>query len=659
MAEQRRENERHGGLLELVKCPICLNILKDPKFLPKCQHMFCASCLNGVLNSIPSTDRDKTTFACPVCRQTNIAPTDANLLPSLRLAVNMIEELNRFAEASDNVVDILNSCHNQVKTIERRIVHDTETIQTCLAVEDLTEDERHELLQLQEEIVCSHKSCQSLFFAMTASSRATQLPSNNGNDSPESSNRSVVTRNEERKIQEYKNKTEDLVKRQIESRHRLEMIISNTGMSFHDNVDLVGEPVQMSSLTNNTSNGSRSRQVLSQSNRASVASEHEPTVQSLEAQFLNLSTGTRPLQPSLIQMQMTPSPFQGIPRNQQPVVLPVREQTIQSQRVMEVQDTGNEEDIHPELMNQIRDQQPLNIRNRGSHSTHEESRSHELISNREETISLVERQPIYSGCFSAKISSDKNRCDIVGIAVFPDATVVVADKGNKNLKAFNGNHTIISSINLKTYAGDVSNIGENQLAVTLPVCFQIMKLSLASGRLEIIGTINLQNQCWGITSNGQTLYVTCGSSTDAQVQIIDCNGSLHRSIQLKDHYMDTPYYIAVSRDGNHVYISDPGRDNSKVVCLGLDGQVNIKYEYRDSALRSASGVTLDAQNNVLVCAANSSNIHLVSNDGTKVRHFIDGDRLIGRPKAICFNSDYNKVYVSFNNDEEIRYFSIN
>ncbi|KAL3871327.1 hypothetical protein ACJMK2_039334 [Sinanodonta woodiana] len=660
MAEGRRENEREDCLRELVKCPICLNLCKDPKFLT-CQHILCAGCLNGILNNIRSTNRYQTSFSCPVCRKDNDIRADANAYPSLRLAANLIEELNRFPETSDNADDILTICHemtDQVKIHESLIVCDTETIQACLAVEDLTEDERYELIQLHEENGSSSDSCRSLLSAISSLRQEVQGPSNNENDTLEPSNRSVVTHHHKQKIQEYRNKIKDLVKRQKESRHRMEMIVSNSEMPFNDNVDNTREPVQLSSSATSTNNRSRSPQVVSQPNRAREAAEHEHTVQSLEAHFVNLSIGARPFHPSLIQMQTTSSLFEANQRNQQPDFPPVGGQSSQSQRVEQVQDSANVVNIYPELMNRIGDQISSNNRNRGPLSTNEESRSHEPIHNRESAISLVEKQPTYSGCFTVKISSDKECCDIVGIAVLQDATIVVADKGNTNLKVFDGHHILISTLTFKTFAGDITKIGENQLAMTLPVCFQIVKLSLASGRLEINATINLNSQCWGITSNGQTLYVTCGSSTDAHVQILGCNGSVCRKIHLKDHCMDVPYYIAVSRDGNHIYISDPGKENSKVICISLDREVKLKFTYKDPALKSASGVTLDGHNNALVCAANSNNIHLVSNDGSKVRYFIDGGSLCGRPRAICFNDDCSKVYVSFTNSEEIRYFNI-
>ncbi|XP_004933397.1 RING finger protein nhl-1 [Bombyx mori] len=49
-----------GGIKELVQCPLCLDVLHNPKMLP-CQHTFCMTCLNSYIG-------DKPIFECPICK---------------------------------------------------------------------------------------------------------------------------------------------------------------------------------------------------------------------------------------------------------------------------------------------------------------------------------------------------------------------------------------------------------------------------------------------------------------------------------------------------------------------------------------------------------------------------------------------------------------
>jgi tripartite motif-containing protein 2/3 len=50
------------AILELIKCPICLEIYSDPRMLP-CQHSFCRSCLERL------SENDGRWGRCPQCRQ--------------------------------------------------------------------------------------------------------------------------------------------------------------------------------------------------------------------------------------------------------------------------------------------------------------------------------------------------------------------------------------------------------------------------------------------------------------------------------------------------------------------------------------------------------------------------------------------------------------
>lgn len=67
-------------LEEMVTCPIDLNFLEDPRFLP-CGHVFCRSCLDSYLRQILSdsplpgaTPRTALQLPCPICRATHSIP---------------------------------------------------------------------------------------------------------------------------------------------------------------------------------------------------------------------------------------------------------------------------------------------------------------------------------------------------------------------------------------------------------------------------------------------------------------------------------------------------------------------------------------------------------------------------------------------------------
>ena len=49
--------------LEICKCDTCLNIIRRPIIITKCEHMFCLRCIMPLIEGKPETD-----LKCPVCK---------------------------------------------------------------------------------------------------------------------------------------------------------------------------------------------------------------------------------------------------------------------------------------------------------------------------------------------------------------------------------------------------------------------------------------------------------------------------------------------------------------------------------------------------------------------------------------------------------------
>ncbi|XP_063408208.1 E3 ubiquitin-protein ligase Midline-1-like [Mytilus trossulus] len=82
---------------DLLTCTICLEIFKEPKYLP-CLHTFCKSCINTYIVSTVK-DNNPSGFKCPICRRS--VPIDendekpdiwANNLPGNHLILSLINK---------------------------------------------------------------------------------------------------------------------------------------------------------------------------------------------------------------------------------------------------------------------------------------------------------------------------------------------------------------------------------------------------------------------------------------------------------------------------------------------------------------------------------------------------------------------------------------
>ncbi|XP_061170073.1 uncharacterized protein LOC133179301 [Saccostrea echinata] len=81
---------------ELIVCPICFEVFRDPKTLPQCLHTFCKSCICSYASTTLNKFSDKVNFNCPVCRKCygKVDDIDAWLenLPNNHLVVSLINQ---------------------------------------------------------------------------------------------------------------------------------------------------------------------------------------------------------------------------------------------------------------------------------------------------------------------------------------------------------------------------------------------------------------------------------------------------------------------------------------------------------------------------------------------------------------------------------------
>lgn len=94
--------------MSLLDCPVCLQMLDDPRTLIGCQHSICFNCieiLRGKWNVVK----------CPVCRATSTIPASGGLPKNLvvQAIVNEIKQKGKFVLCSADTPEVLASCSIQ------------------------------------------------------------------------------------------------------------------------------------------------------------------------------------------------------------------------------------------------------------------------------------------------------------------------------------------------------------------------------------------------------------------------------------------------------------------------------------------------------------------------------------------------------------------
>ena len=68
-------------LAEQLECSVCLGLVRDPRKIPGCRHIFCYYCVAMAANKVQKL------YRCPTCRVTG------NKLETDHLALNVMENI--------------------------------------------------------------------------------------------------------------------------------------------------------------------------------------------------------------------------------------------------------------------------------------------------------------------------------------------------------------------------------------------------------------------------------------------------------------------------------------------------------------------------------------------------------------------------------------
>ena len=251
-------------------------------------------------------------------------------------------------------------------------------------------------------------------------------------------------------------------------------------------------------------------------------------------------------------------------------------------------------------------------------------------------------------------SDDAEYARITGSAFLPSGDLILCDWCNNKLKLLDENLQMKESIDVPEAPWDVAPVNQHQVIVTFPyqknLQFIQVTPSLAFGH-----TVDLGMECRGVTVSRESIYISFSESGGGKIGIYDLTGKKKRII---DPYngkdgnvlIKSPYYIAVSND-EKIFVS--GRDaksfTTTVYCLESSG--NVLYTVSNPLFKDCSGISVDENENLLVCDADSHKVFLMTKDGKEVREFLTGKDGLLYPRTVSFRrSDGTLVVGGYHNN---------
>lgn len=123
-----------------LKCPICLDVMKDPVQCPTHGHTFCRHCILRHLNL---------SATCPTCRE----PLEKEKLLPNRLICSLIEDAEVYCFSTETLRE------DEIKNIERS---EGKAVESCNWTGKLNEAKKHYDLCQFAEINCPHAGCNDI-----------------------------------------------------------------------------------------------------------------------------------------------------------------------------------------------------------------------------------------------------------------------------------------------------------------------------------------------------------------------------------------------------------------------------------------------------------------------------------------------------------------
>ena len=259
---------------------------------------------------------------------------------------------------------------------------------------------------------------------------------------------------------------------------------------------------------------------------------------------------------------------------------------------------------------------------------------------------------------NVKVQSDTFDVDITGSAFLPSGELILCDYTNKKLKLQEENLQMKDSIDVPGTPWDIAVVNQHQVIVTFQfehyVQFIQVTPSLALGH-----TVDLGMECRGVAVSRESIYISFSESGEGKIGMYDLTGKVKRIIYPyngKDGkvLIESPWYIAVSND-EKLFVSG-GYATPTVYCLESSG--NVLYTVSNPLFKNCRGISVDDNENLLVCDVVRHKVFLITKDGKEVREFLTEKDGLLYPRTVSFRRSDGTLVVGRSHNNNILVFTL-
>ena len=262
---------------------------------------------------------------------------------------------------------------------------------------------------------------------------------------------------------------------------------------------------------------------------------------------------------------------------------------------------------------------------------------------------------------NVKVQSDGEDAGISGSTFLSSGELVLCDWYNKKLKLLDKSLQMKESIDVPGGPWDVAPVNQHQVIVTFPdeeyLQFIQVTPSLALGH-----KVDLGMECRGVAVSSESIYISSVDSGECKIGIYDLTGKQKLMIgpySCNDGKLlfKKPLYIDVST-GEKIFVSDVDDKSSTSTVYCLESNGNVLSTISNPSFKHCRGISVDENENLLVCNRTSHKVFLITKDGKEVCEFLTKKDGLYKPYTTSFRRSDGTLVVGCRNWNDILVFTL-
>ena len=260
-----------------------------------------------------------------------------------------------------------------------------------------------------------------------------------------------------------------------------------------------------------------------------------------------------------------------------------------------------------------------------------------------------------------KSRSDAIDAWISGSTFLSSGELVLCDCNNNKLKLLDKSLQMKESIDMPAQPWDVAPVNQQQVIVTFPLNKYIQFIQVTPS-LALGHKVDLGMKCWGVTVSRESIYILCDDSGECKIGIYDLTGK--QKLMIGPHsYNDgkllfkQPYYIYVLND-EKIFVSDVDIKSSTSTVYCLESNGNVLYSISNPSFKRCLGISVDENENLLVCDWGSHKVFLITRDGKEVHGFLTEKDGLYQPYTTSLRRSDGTLVVTCKDRNDILVFTL-